>query len=42
MKRQTHKPKLLFATNFTWCLGSPGIALAAGFSRAFEIFEKPG
>ena len=42
MKRLTHKLKFLFATNFSWWSGSPGTGLTAGFSRAFEFFEKPG
>ncbi len=41
-KRLTHKAEFLFATNFSWWFGSPETWLSAGFSRAFELFEKPG
>ncbi len=31
MKQRTHKPKFLFATNFSWWLGSAGTGLTTGF-----------
>ena len=41
MKRLTHKPRIPFATNFSWWFGRPEGGLAAGFSRTSQASRSP-
>ena len=41
MKRPAHKPRMPFATNFSWWFGSLETGLVAGFSRASQESRSP-